>query len=173
MSYSTDPSQAPAPHLSAHSSNDDAVNLSTSYSRSRKTFVLVMLFLSWILANADRIAMSISIVPITQEFALDARSAGLLLSAFYLSYSLMQLAAGWLGDRFGSRLVLVFSVACWSVFTGLTGLAATFTALFVIRVLFGIGEGGFVPASTVTIAEAFPRAERARAKSLVIGGMMT
>ena len=169
MSYSTDPSQAPAPHLSAHSSNDDAVNLSTSYSRSRKTFVLVMLFLSWILANADRIAMSISIVPITQEFALDARSAGLLLSAFYLSYSLMQLAAGWLGDRFGSRLVLVFSVACWSVFTGLTGLAATFTALFVIRVLFGIGEGGFVPASTVTIAEAFPRAERARAKSLVIG----
>ncbi|RAS22293.1 MFS transporter [Paraburkholderia bryophila] len=38
-----------------------------------------------------------------------------------------------------------------------------------IRVLFGIGEGGFVPASTVTVAEAFPRGERARAKSLVIG----
>jgi MFS family permease len=55
------------------------------------------------------------------------------------------------------------------VFTGLTGIATTFAALFVIRVLFGIGEGGFVPASTVTIAEAFPRGERARAKSIVIG----
>jgi MFS transporter, ACS family, hexuronate transporter len=139
------------------------------YSGSRKAFLLVMLLASWVLANADRMAMSISIVPITQDFNLDARSAGLVLSAFYVSYSLMQLVAGWLGDRFGSRVVLVFSVACWSVFTGLTGFASTFAALFAIRVLFGIGEGGFGPASSVTIAEAFPHAERARAKSLVIG----
>ncbi|KWR91175.1 hypothetical protein RM96_05445 [Cupriavidus sp. IDO] len=41
--------------------------------------------------------------------------------------------------------------------------------LFVVRVLFGIGEGGFAPASSVAIAEAFPKPERARAKSLVIG----
>jgi ACS family hexuronate transporter-like MFS transporter len=142
---------------------------STPYSAARKTFLLIMLLASWILANADRMAMSISIVPITRDFNLDARSAGLVLSAFYVSYSLMQLAAGWLGDRFGSRLVLVFSVECWSVFTGLTGFASTFAALFAIRVLFGIGEGGFVPASTVTIAEAFLHRDRARAKSLVIG----
>ena len=141
----------------------------TNYSGKRKAFVLVMLLISWILANADRMAMSISIVPISKDFNLDAQSAGLLLSAFYVSYSLMQLIAGQLSDRFGSRTVLVFSVACWSVFTGLTGFAATFASLIVIRVLFGIGEGGFVPASTVTVAEAFPRGERARAKSLVIG----
>ncbi len=140
-----------------------------SYSMARKIFLIGMLLLSWILANADRIAMSISIVPITHDFNLDARSAGLLLSAFYVSYALMQLAAGWLGDRFGSRIVLVFAVACWSVFTGLTGVATSFAMLFAIRVLFGIGEGGFVPASTVTIAEAFPHEERARAKSIVIG----
>ncbi|MGH8790505.1 MAG: MFS transporter [Cupriavidus necator] len=139
------------------------------YSRPRKTFLLAMLLLSWILGNADRMAMSVSIVPIQNEFNLDARSAGLLLSAFYVSYALMQLAAGWLGDRFGARVILVFSVACWSVFTGATGMATTFAMLFVIRVLFGIGEGGFAPASSVTIAEAFPKPERARAKSLVIG----
>lgn len=141
----------------------------TNYSGKRKAFVLAMLLISWILANADRMAMSISIVPISKEFNLDARAGGLLLSAFYVSYSIMQLVAGRLSDRLGSRAVLVFSVACWSVFTGLTGFAETFAALILIRVLFGIGEGGFVPASTVTVAEAFPPAERARAKSLVIG----
>lgn len=146
-----------------------AGDVSTTYSGARKAFLLVTLLVAWILGNADRMAMSISIVPITQDFNLDARSAGLVLSAFYVSYSLMQLAAGWLGDRFGSRVVLVFSVACWSVFTGLTGFASTFAVLFAIRVLFGIGEGGFGPASTVAIAEGFPHAERARAKSLVIG----
>lgn len=55
------------------------------YSGKRKAFVLVMLLVSWILANADRMAMSISIVPISKDFNLDARSAGLLLSAFYVS----------------------------------------------------------------------------------------
>jgi len=165
MSYSAEQGVIPA----SGAGTDESIAAATTYSGTRKAFLLVMLLLSWILANADRMAMSISIVPITKDFSLDASSAGLLLSSFYVSYALMQLAAGWLGDRFGSRIVLVFSVACWSVFTGLTGVAASFAALLVIRILFGIGEGGFVPASTVTVAEAFPRSERARAKSLVIG----
>ncbi|RAM63623.1 MFS transporter [Herbaspirillum rubrisubalbicans] len=139
------------------------------YNRSQKIFVLVTLLLSWILANADRMAMSVSIIPITKEFALDAESAGMVLGSFYISYALMQLAAGWLADRFGSRKVLVFCVACWSVFTSMTGVAGSFFGLIVIRLLFGLGEGGFAPASTVTIAEAFPKPERARAKSLIIG----
>lgn len=140
-----------------------------AYSGPRKTFLLITLLLSWMLANADRVAMSVSIIPITREFSLGPEAAGLLLSAFYISYSLMQLAAGWMADRFGSRRILVFCVACWSLFTGLTGFAGSFAALFAIRILFGIGEGGFAPASSVTVAEAFPRQERARAKSLVIG----
>ncbi|MBB3210810.1 MFS family permease [Herbaspirillum sp. Sphag1AN] len=139
------------------------------YGRKQKIFVLVTLLFSWILANADRMAMSVSIIPITKDFALDAQQAGMVLGSFYLTYALMQLAAGWLADRFGSRKVLVFCVACWSVFTSLTGVAGSLFALIGIRLLFGIGEGGFAPASTVTIAEAFPKKERARAKSLIIG----
>ncbi len=139
------------------------------YGRSQKIFVLVTLLFSWILANADRMAMSVSIIPITREFSLDAQSAGMVLGSFYISYALMQLAAGWLADRFGSRRVLVFCVACWSVFTSMTGVAGSLFGLIVIRLLFGLGEGGFAPASTVTIAEAFPKPERARAKSLIIG----
>lgn len=139
------------------------------YSRGQKVFVLITLLLSWILANADRMAMSVSIIPITKEFALDAQSAGMVLGSFYISYALMQLAAGWLADRFGSRKVLVFCVACWSVFTSMTGVAGSLLGLIVIRLLFGLGEGGFAPASTVTIAEAFPKPERARAKALIIG----
>ncbi|MDK8264922.1 MFS transporter [Pseudomonas oryzihabitans] len=141
----------------------------SAYGRRHKVFVLITLLMSWILANADRMAMSVAIIPITQEFDLDAKAAGLVLGSFYISYAAMQLVAGWLADRFGSRAVLVFCVGCWSVFTSLTGMAGSLFALIAIRLLFGLGEGGFAPASTVTIAEAFPRAQRARAKSLIIG----
>jgi len=145
--------------------------MQTEYSRSRKIFILVSLLFSWMLANADRIAMTIAIIPITNEFGLDAKSAGYVLSAFYVSYALMQLGGGWLSDRFGSRGVLVGCVAAWSIFTSLTGVAGSFAALLGIRFLFGIGEGAFNPASSVTIAEVFPKKERARAKALVTGAI--
>lgn len=153
------PAEIPAPPPSA----------ALTYSSGRKFAVLTILLLSWILANADRQAMSISILPIAKEFGLSPEGSGWVLSSFYFSYALMQLGAGWLSDRFGSRRILVFSVACWSILTSLTGVAGTLGVLLLVRLLFGAGEGGFVPASTVTVAEAFPKKERARAKSLVIG----
>jgi MFS transporter, ACS family, hexuronate transporter len=146
-------------------------SMKIGYSASRKLFILASLLFSWILANADRIAMTISIIPISKEFGLDSKSAGYVLSAFYVSYALVQLVAGWLSDRFGSKGVLIGCVATWSIFTGLTGMASSLAVLLVIRFLFGLGEGGFSPASTVTIAEVFPKKERARAKSLVIGAI--
>jgi MFS transporter, ACS family, hexuronate transporter len=151
---------------------DHAQSTTTAgYSRGRKIFLLVTMLLSWMLANADRIAMTIAIIPITKELALDAKSAGYVLSAFYVSYALMQLGGGWLADRFGSRSVLVGCVTAWSVFTGLTGAAGSLVSLLVIRFLFGIGEGAFNPASSVAISEAFPKHERARAKALIVGAI--
>lgn len=141
----------------------------THYSTVRKTVLLIALLAAWMLANADRIAMSISIIPMSSEFSLDAREAGLVLSSFYVTYALTNLAAGWMADKFGSRRVLVFCVASWSLFTSFTGFAWSLVSLIVIRGLFGIGEGGFSPSSSVAIAEAFPKEKRARPKSLIIG----
>ncbi|SDV50247.1 Sugar phosphate permease [Chitinasiproducens palmae] len=160
---------SPDPKRDERADRTPVETATTDYSRTRKIVLLVMLLTAWVLANADRVAMSISIVPITGEFALDAREAGLVLSSFYVTYAVMNLAAGWLSDRFGSRRVLVFCVLSWSVFTSLTGTAWSLLSLIVIRALFGVGEGGFAPASSVTIAEAYRKSERARPKSLVIG----
>ncbi|WP_103308662.1 MULTISPECIES: MFS transporter [unclassified Pseudomonas] len=137
-------------------------------SRAKKTIVLAALFLAWAVGYADRIVMSLAIIPVSKEFALDAQQAGMVLSAFYLSYAIMQLFGGWVSDRYGSRIVIVLCVVAWSIFTGATALAWSFASLLVIRFLFGMGEGCFSPASSVTVAETFPKNERARAKSFLI-----
>lgn len=134
----------------------------------QKTICLSALFLAWAVGYVDRIVMSTAIIPIGKEFALDASQVGLIFSAFYASYALMQLAGGWLSDRYGSRIIVVMCVAAWSLFTGLTGVAWSFISLLVIRFMFGVGEGVFSPASSVTVAETFPKAERARAKSFLV-----
>ncbi|MET2989309.1 MFS transporter [Herbaspirillum seropedicae] len=136
--------------------------------RAQKMICLSALFLAWAVGYADRIVMSTAIIPISKEFALDAQQAGMVLSAFYVSYALMQLMGGWLSDRYGSRIVVVMCVVAWSLFTGLTSMAWSFASLLLIRFLFGAGEGCFSPASSVTVAEVFPQQERARAKSFLI-----
>ncbi|AOZ09305.1 MFS transporter [Cupriavidus malaysiensis] len=146
--------------------------MNSAYSPRRRGAVLACLFLAWLVGYADRIAISTAIVPISREFALDARAAGYVLSAFYVSYAVMQIAGGWMAHRFGARRILLFCVFSWSLFTSLTGQAWSLASLVAVRLLFGIGEGGFSPASSVTIAEVFPRAERARAKSFVISSVL-
>jgi ACS family hexuronate transporter-like MFS transporter len=142
--------------------------MESGFSRSQKIACLSGLFLAWAVGYADRILMSVAIIPISHELALDTRQAGMLLSAFYVSYALMQLAGGWLSDRYGSRIIVVLCIVMWSVFTSATSFAWSFASLLSIRFVFGLGEGSFSPASSVTIAEVFPKPERARAKSLLI-----
>jgi MFS family permease len=93
---------------------------------------------------ADRIVMSTAIIPISKEFALDAQQAGMVLSAFYVSYALMQLMGGWLSDRYGSRIVVVMCVVAWSLFTGLTSTAWSFSSLLLIRFCSALA-GMFLP----------------------------
>ncbi|WP_404803791.1 MFS transporter [Lysinibacillus sp. S1] len=87
----------------------------------------------------------------------------------------MQIPGGWLADKFGAKRVLLMAVITWSIFTGLTAIAWSLTAMIVIRFLFGIGEGGFQPSSSKIIATIFPKEERGRAMSIMLtsGGIVS
>ena len=56
--------------------------MESGFSRSQKIACLSGLFLAWAVGYADRILMSVAVIPISQELALDTRQAGMLLSAF-------------------------------------------------------------------------------------------
>jgi MFS transporter, ACS family, glucarate transporter len=130
--------------------------------------ILSLLFLGWALGNFDRYIMNYAILSITEDLSLSASSTGLLLSSFFAGYAIMQLPGGWLADRFGARKVLIVSVIMWSIFTGLTGAAWSMASMIIIRFLFGIGEGGFQPASSKIISQTFPEKQRARAMSVML-----
>src|SRR4249920_337217 len=117
-------------------------------SKQKRNLILTLLFLGWALGNLDRYIMNYAVLSITEDLNLSASSTGLILSSFFAGYAIMQLPGGWLADRFGARRVLITAVIMWSIFTGLTGAAWSLTSMIIIRFLFGIGEGGFQPASS-------------------------
>src|SRR3954463_13787491 len=137
-------------------------------SARKRNWFLALLFLGWALGNLDRYIMNYAVLSITEDLNLSASSTGILLSSFFAGYALMQLPGGWLADRFGARKVLITSVILWSIFTGLTGAAWSLTSMIIIRFLFGVGEGGFQPASSKIISQAFPQENRARAMSIML-----
>lgn len=112
------------------------------------------------------------------DLGLDNQQFGYVLAAFSLAYALFEIPTGALGDRIGARNVLMRIVLWWSLFTILTGSATSFIPLLVIRFLFGAGEAGAYPNSSVAIAHWFPKTEFGRAQSAIwaagrIGGALT
>jgi len=88
----------------------------------------------------------------------------LVTSLFTGFYALMTFFAGFVIDKIGTKLGLAYSLIIWSLFGILNAFAGSMAMVHAaIRSLFGIGEAGNFPASNKTIAEWFPKKERALA----------
>lgn len=135
-------------------------------SRVRYTVVAFALTLA-MLAYIQRVAISQAATPLSADLGLDKAQMGLIFGAFALSYALLEIPMGALGDKFGVRRVLAPLVVLWSAFTAISGAAWNFTSLWVIRFIFGAGEAGCFPNLTKMLSVWLPRQERVRAQSLM------
>jgi MFS transporter, ACS family, glucarate transporter len=144
----------------------------------KRSLVLFFLILVGVITFLDRINISVAGATIMQDLGLSGKQWGWVLSAFILSYGLMQVPIGVLGDKKGHRNVLTAIVLWWSVFTAFTGMANGFVMLIVVRFLFGIGEAGSYPCMTGVIGRWFPRSETGKAQGYIwaasrFGGALT
>jgi len=133
--------------------------------------IIVLTFLSVVIAYMDRVNISVASAPIMKEFGWNAGQWGVILSAFFVGYLILQIPAGWLSDKFGGKRVLASGVAWWSLFTAVTGLATSFKSMWVIRAALGLGEAVTFPAITAISSRWIPLNERARAQAWNLSGM--
>jgi MFS family permease len=81
---------------------------------------------------------------------------GSLATAFLVSYMLTAPLFGWLADRLPRWRLIGLAVIGWSLASGASGLAGSFTALFITRLFVGIGEAAYGPAAPTLLADLFP-----------------
>ena len=103
--------------------------------------VWLLLILAWASNFVIRIGFSALLPSIMGELQLSYTRTGLLASAFFYAYVIMQIPSGLLGDRFGRRRILLLGLLGGALAAGLTGLAGSFAALFVARALTGCFQG--------------------------------
>jgi MFS family permease len=136
----------------------------------RLWFLLGLLVLSIFINYIDRSNLSVAAPDLRRELALSPSDMGLLLSAFFWSYALLQLAAGWLVDRFNVYLIYGLGFLLWSLATAFTGFSGSFGVLFGLRLILGTGESVAYPAYSRIIACDFPERHRGIANALIDAG---
>jgi len=95
---------------------------------------------------------------------------GNLVLAFQAAYAVGMILVGRLVDRLGTRLGYALAMAFWSLASMGHALGNSFTSFVIARSALGFGEAGVFPASIKTVAEWFPKKERALATGIFNAG---
>lgn len=139
--------------------------------RTRVRWVMIWLaFAGLTIAYVDRANLAVALPYMTEDLHIDPALSGLLLGAFFWTYSLFQIPMGWLVDRFGSRMIYAAAVAWWSLLTVATAAVRGVGTLIGARLLLGVGEAAAFPACTKVVERWFPRQERATASGIYDSG---
>jgi MFS family permease len=88
--------------------------------------------------------------------------AGLLTTAFLVTYMCMAPVFGWLADRYSRWALVGISIMIWSLASGWSGLAVSFAILLCARAFVGIGEAAYGPAAPTIISDLYPLERRGR-----------
>jgi MFS transporter, ACS family, glucarate transporter len=134
--------------------------------------ILAVLFVVTTVNYADRATIAIAGPDIRRVLGLSAVQMGYIFSAFAWSYVAAQLPAGWLLDRFGSKLTYGVALLMWSLFTMFQGSVGFLTggtavvALFLLRLAVGAAEAPSFPGNGRLTSAWFPAGERGFASAI-------
>jgi ACS family hexuronate transporter-like MFS transporter len=134
--------------------------------------ICALLFFATTINYIDRQVLGILATDETFKRAIGWSEAqyGYVNTAFQAAYALGLLVVGHLIDKFGTRKGFSFAIVFWSVAAMCHSLARSAFGFGTARVALGLGEAGNFPAAIKTIAEWFPKKERALATGIFNSG---
>src|SRR5947209_9118263 len=133
-------------------------------------YLVALLALAMFLNYTDRGSLSIVAPILKSQLGISNAAMGVVLSAFFWSYAIVQPAAGWVAQRYAPRTVLAVATGLWSLATIACGLATGLVMLFVFRMLLGLAESVIFPTNARIFAEHAPEHQRGRCNSAMSVG---
>jgi len=114
-----------------------------------------LLWFAFFFNQADRQIFNIALPAVRSDLGLNDVQLGLIASAFILAIGVFVPIAGYVGDRFSKKTVIMFSLLIWSSATFFTGFSGGFLVLIILRSIVGGSEAFYAPAANALIGEKF------------------
>jgi MFS family permease len=134
--------------------------------KNYKWYVIAMLWFVCFLNYADRQAIFVLFPLLRVQFHLSDMQLALLGSSFMWMYAVTGPIAGWLGDRFSRRGLILSGLIFWLCVTAATVLSRSYWQLTVLRAFSGIAEALYFPAAMSLISGYHGPDTRSRAMSI-------
>lgn len=132
---------------------------------------LALLTISVLINYVDRGNLAVAAPLLKDELHISTMQMGVLITAFFWTYTAVMTISGWIIDRFDVNWVLAAGFLVWSLATAATGLVHTFFLLIMFRMLLGAGESVAFPSYGKIIAQNVPQQHRGVANAAIIAGM--
>ncbi|WP_392391812.1 MFS transporter [Paenibacillus antibioticophila] len=123
--------------------------------------------LSWMFDAMDVGLISFIIAALAAEWSLLPEQTGLFTSINSIGMAVGAAISGILADKYGRKAILLWTLLIFSVASGLSALATSFTVLCLLRFVAGFGLGGELPVASTLVSESVPAKERGRAVVLL------
>ena len=115
----------------------------------------------------DTTIINVAIPELRAHFGVGRTTIEWVVTAYLCSLAVWIPAAGWIGDRFGTKRTFLFALAMFTGASALCGASWSAGSLIAFRVLQGVGGGMLTPVGTAMLFRAFPPRERAQASSIL------
>jgi len=138
----------------------------------RRWVVVCLLALGVIIAYIDRTNLSIALASpeFKAFFQLTDTQRGLVSSAFFWSYTALQIPAGFVVDRYGVRIPLAIGLLLWCAVSAATAASGALWHLVALRMLLGVGESMLFPAGLLWIRSHVEEYQRGLATGIFVSG---
>src|SRR5579871_695282 len=133
---------------------------------------VLLLAAGLVIAYVDRTNLSVALAStdFRTYFHLTDEQRGLLNSAFFWSYTLLQIPAGWALDRFGVKRPVTLALLFWCAVSAATSAAQWMWQLIGLRLLLGVGEAVIFPAGLSWIHRNIQEERRGLAAGIFVSG---
>ena len=158
-------SDAPSPAIASASASASVARIGRYRWR-----ICAMLLAATTINYIDRQVLGVLAPFLQDEIGWNEIEYGYIVTAFQAAYAIGLLCAGAIIDRLGTRIGYAIAIAVWSLAAMSHSLATGVIGFAVARFALGLGEAGNFPAAIKTIAEWFPRRERALATGIFNSG---
>lgn len=132
--------------------------------------IIAVLVVLYTINCVDRGSLSVAMPTINGEFELSATMRGVILSAFFWAYCLLQIPGGMAADRLGPRRVIGIASVLWGFFAALAGLAVNSVMLILARLGLGVVEAPFMPSASKLVSDWLPPARKSSGVTLIDSG---
>ncbi|RRJ64971.1 DHA2 family efflux MFS transporter permease subunit [Paenibacillus oralis] len=133
-----------------------------------KTAVIVVYVAAMFTVAMDATVLNVALQTISLELQVPPAASGVLNVGYLVSLAVVLPAAGWLGDKWGTKRAFLLALALFTGASALCGFADSLAALTVFRVVQGIGGGLLTPIGMAMLFRMFPPQERAKVSRALV-----